>query len=371
MEDLLNFSFGKKEEDSFTEEEYQMMYEIFKKEIEEDNRNRSLKNNTTNVLVDQKIIQSKILIKYDIENITNYQNLKKYINGKVEINCNKLKINKEPMLYEYLKQKLNLMNYFDYPQYIVKIFDIIQQDDINISNEYNKIYMINNRSPEKITETKHKYIDSLIQFGEYFMLNKNQKMNYNEDLLSSYYKEEEELRKLQDIDQYILFYKDIKDLNKLISKNSAKIIFDNCVNDIYKKLYEVKAKRLNLFNKYFDLIFYLNKNHIEYNTIIFNRSYNDNSILNNKNLSTNNLINQQDIPNMIDELVEFFDMNNLNNNANEYNEDNIILNKENYNINQHMDNDNIIKNNKDQENNDKSKLSSTIKLYNGKIKVIK
>ena len=372
MEDLLNFSFRKKDDDNFTEDDYNMMYEIFKKEIEEDNLKRISENKMINQIDELYIINTKTITKFDIEHITNYPNLNEYIKGKVELNGDKLNINKEIILYDHLKQKLNLSNEFDYQNYIVKNYNIIKNNNINLSNKNNQNYIYNSFN----NKNKYNAIESLIQFGKYFMLDNIEKINQSNELIYKYYKQDEELLKIEYIDHYILFYKDIKKLNNHLSKNTTKNIYDNCLNIKYKELYILKSKRIFLMKEYKNLIANINNNKHD-NYIIYNNINNEDK--NNTNLINKNIRIKKPTINM-DELFKMNELgdcvNFIYNNINKNNENKTSINKENQDVNEpDVNNINYKENNnntiKEKNKEESPKLSSTIKLYNGKLKVVK
>ena len=366
---MLNFSFGKNfdnydDENEFTEEDYKLMYEIFKRDIEEDNLERQPKNELMNIIDEPYILTNNSNKIFDIENVNNYKTLSEFIKKKVELNCVKLNINKEMLLYDELKRKLNLSTNFDYPQLIVNFDEHLKSQNITNKNE------------------QYNYIKNLLEFGRYFCLNDNNNSIKNDDPIQNYYQEDDHLIKSNYVDQYVVFYYDIKKFNRQLSKKSSKDTFDNCVNEMYKKLYLLKSKRINMMIQYHNHISKSNNNDF-FDNISYNIENDNKEISTKKNTkikSTKKSINNYDNRGLVDLLDDYILMDQYVNQDNENDIPNITKNIEKMNI----EKDNTSNSNPFSESNNNNKLNNikndqntnsinktTIKLFNGRLKVIK
>ena len=303
MSDILNFSFGANSDDSFTEEEYKEMYKIFEKEIGEDTKRKLKINDIKKDKISDNILNAKILTEYEIDKL-NEEKTTECINYRIKINTNKLEINKENELYNKIKNLfklteefdlINLINSFElnepkinfqdinnntikdineYTSTLLKIrkflflnYDIISNDFIKDDRFYieeNSFKMNQNNINDMNIFDEHKskldgmkkavkqylYIKEIKDNILKFFNDNNEKENY----LNEYIKEirgiGEDKRKVKAVNEYELFYNDNIRINKDITLNNAKKLFDNCLDIKTVELYKTKKKRLIVMDQF-------------------------------------------------------------------------------------------------------------------------
>ena len=399
---------------SYNDEEFiNMMKQIFKEEIEDDQRKLNNNININNDSTLFKKIDTNILTAFNIDNISN-DDLIFCINNKVMINTEKLDINNELILYEkiseiflkhnayiiikdliknislitpktakeiyslknkggiffdlysykekepYIKKEneeklLFLKNMYLIRKYLFLNWDVILHDFITNKNYFIEEYIYFNlndykkyeetkiKLEEKFNENNSKYnhykfpTDLKNELYEFFEENMNTKNYINEFILDIYTINIDDIRNNMFITPEELFFNDIKKLNKNITEEIAKLIYDNCLKDDIRDLYRLKAKRKNIMGKY------------KYIKLNLNIKKEDNVNSNKNNNINNNIIKNND---------------DLNNKENINDKSNDIKNK--YELN--TENININKENK--KNYKEVNNTTTIKLSRGKIQII-